>query len=125
MHPLHIHSTWESFALFADGGSARRASPAVGLYTRTAPSVLNRTAEPSPTSVRLLPLLRVRSTLAHPCAGEHHRRTREQHHGIGPAPRRRGTGLAGLKGRVVALDGTLRAGPEDGGFRLTAVLPLR
>lgn len=38
---------------------------------------------------------------------------------------RRGTGLVGLKGRVVALGGTLHAGPEDHGFSVTAALPLR
>ncbi|PZH11381.1 two-component sensor histidine kinase [Streptomyces sp. NTH33] len=43
-----------------------------------------------------------------------------------PAPTagRRGTGLAGLRGRVVALGGTLHAGLEDHEFSVTAVLPL-
>ncbi|MEU6007735.1 histidine kinase [Streptomyces sp. NPDC047453] len=40
-----------------------------------------------------------------------------------PAPGR-GTGLVSLRGRVVALGGTLRAGPEDREFSVTAVLPL-
>ncbi len=41
-----------------------------------------------------------------------------------PTSGRRGTGLAGLRGRVVALGGTLHAGPEDHNFSVTAVLPL-
>ncbi|MFE7213898.1 sensor histidine kinase [Streptomyces sp. NPDC057611] len=41
-----------------------------------------------------------------------------------PAPGR-GTGLTGLRGRVVALGGTLHAGPEDREFSVAAVLPLR
>ncbi|MGW4818692.1 sensor histidine kinase [Streptomyces sp. NPDC004227] len=40
-----------------------------------------------------------------------------------PAPGR-GTGLPGLRGRVVALGGTLHAGPEDREFSVAAVLPL-
>ncbi|MFD4971419.1 sensor histidine kinase [Streptomyces sp. NPDC058424] len=40
-----------------------------------------------------------------------------------PAPGR-GTGLSGLRGRVVALGGTLHAGPEAREFSVTAVLPL-
>ncbi|GHE60017.1 two-component sensor histidine kinase [Streptomyces longispororuber] len=43
-----------------------------------------------------------------------------------PAPRpdgTRGRGLAGLQERVTMLGGTLRAGPHQGGFRVTAVLP--
>ncbi|MFJ1655824.1 sensor histidine kinase [Streptomyces sp. NPDC088337] len=36
----------------------------------------------------------------------------------------RGTGLAGLRGRVVALGGTLRSTPEDRTFSVTATLPL-
>ncbi|MEU8956427.1 sensor histidine kinase [Streptomyces sp. NPDC048518] len=36
-----------------------------------------------------------------------------------------GTGLAGMRERAAALDGTIEAGPRpDGGFRVTAVLPL-
>ncbi|MFJ9660504.1 sensor histidine kinase [Streptomyces griseoflavus] len=42
----------------------------------------------------------------------------------GPATGRRGTGLAGLRGRAAALGGTLHAGPEGREFRLTAALPL-
>lgn len=41
-----------------------------------------------------------------------------------PTAGRRGTGLAGLKGRVVALGGTLGVGPQDSEFRVAAVLPL-
>ncbi|WP_282794615.1 histidine kinase [Streptomyces sp. CC224B] len=43
-----------------------------------------------------------------------------------PAPRADGTGgrgLTGLQERVTMLGGTLRAGPHEGGFRVTAVLP--
>lgn len=36
-----------------------------------------------------------------------------------------GNGLAGMRERAAALDGTIEAGPRpDGGFRVTAVLPL-
>ncbi|MET9624381.1 histidine kinase [Streptomyces sp. NPDC006464] len=36
-----------------------------------------------------------------------------------------GSGLAGLRERLAAVDGTLRAGPEDGGtFRVTATVPV-
>ncbi|MGY3202044.1 signal transduction histidine kinase [Streptomyces sp. TE5632] len=38
--------------------------------------------------------------------------------------RRRGTGLAGLRGRAVALGGSLQAGPKDREFSVAAVLPL-
>ncbi|MEU2979522.1 ATP-binding protein [Streptomyces hirsutus] len=41
-----------------------------------------------------------------------------------PATGGRGTGLAGLKGQVVALGGTLCAGPEEREFSVAAVLPL-
>ncbi|MET8112682.1 sensor histidine kinase [Streptomyces prasinus] len=37
---------------------------------------------------------------------------------------RRGTGLAGIRGRTVALGGTLHAGPKDREFSVAAVLPL-
>ncbi|MFE9927157.1 sensor histidine kinase [Streptomyces sp. NPDC005774] len=40
-----------------------------------------------------------------------------------PPAGRRGTGLAGLRGRAVALGGTLHAGPKDREFSVTAVLP--
>ncbi|WP_190081483.1 sensor histidine kinase [Streptomyces longisporoflavus] len=37
-----------------------------------------------------------------------------------------GNGLAGMRERAAALDGTIEAGPRpDGGFRVTAVLPIR
>ncbi|WP_435599994.1 sensor histidine kinase [Streptomyces sp. C10-9-1] len=39
------------------------------------------------------------------------------------AKARRGTGITGLRGRVVALGGTLLTGHEDGEFTLTAALP--
>ncbi|MFH9473416.1 sensor histidine kinase [Streptomyces anulatus] len=40
-----------------------------------------------------------------------------------PASPRRGTGLAGLRGRVLALGGEFTAGAEDGTFTLTAAVP--
>ncbi|MFF4448820.1 sensor histidine kinase [Streptomyces sp. NPDC001502] len=39
------------------------------------------------------------------------------------APTSGGRGLTGLRERVVVLGGTLRTGPHQGGFRVTAVLP--
>ncbi|MBT2539477.1 two-component sensor histidine kinase [Streptomyces sp. ISL-44] len=43
-----------------------------------------------------------------------------------PRMRRSGTGLAGLRGRVEAAGGTLRAGADaDGGWRVCAVFPAR
>ncbi|MFI8498380.1 sensor histidine kinase [Streptomyces sp. NPDC085524] len=44
--------------------------------------------------------------------------------GLLPGRRRGGTGLAGLRGRVEAVGGTLSAGPNpDGGWRVCAVFP--
>ncbi|MET8160680.1 histidine kinase [Sphaerisporangium sp. NPDC005289] len=40
-----------------------------------------------------------------------------------PAPASGGSGIAGLRERVRLLGGTLRAGPRDGGFTVTARLP--
>ncbi|MFG2982889.1 sensor histidine kinase [Streptomyces sp. NPDC048258] len=46
--------------------------------------------------------------------------------GLLPRIRRSGTGLAGLRGRVEAAGGTLRAGADaDGGWRVCAVFPAR
>ncbi|MFD3696681.1 sensor histidine kinase [Streptomyces sp. NPDC058646] len=46
--------------------------------------------------------------------------------GLLPRRRRGGTGLAGLRGRVEAAGGTLRAGAAtDGGWRVSAVFPAR
>ncbi|MCX4692132.1 sensor histidine kinase [Streptomyces sp. NBC_01408] len=46
--------------------------------------------------------------------------------GLLPRRRRSGTGLAGLRGRVEAAGGTLRAGTgADGGWRVSAVFPPR
>ncbi|MCT4357204.1 histidine kinase [Streptomyces sp. Je 1-79] len=41
------------------------------------------------------------------------------------APMGRGSGLAGLRERLAAVDGTLEAGPDDdGGFQVTALVPV-
>ncbi|MFJ3876413.1 sensor histidine kinase [Streptomyces sp. NPDC090077] len=45
--------------------------------------------------------------------------------GDGPVPGPGGRGLAGLRERVAVLGGTLRTGPCQDGFRVTAVLPHR
>ncbi|WP_307825028.1 histidine kinase [Streptomyces sp. M2CJ-2] len=66
------------------------------------------------------------------CAGADDIRLTVRNDGVAadPAPslppttgRRRGTGLAGLRGRAVALGGTLQAGPKDREFSVAAVLP--
>jgi signal transduction histidine kinase len=45
--------------------------------------------------------------------------------GVGAPERGGGHGLAGMRERVTALGGRLRAGPgPDGGYRVTAVLPM-
>ncbi|MGY0017770.1 sensor histidine kinase [Streptomyces sp. YJ-C3] len=40
-----------------------------------------------------------------------------------PPPPGSGTGLIGLRARITALGGTFDAGPHEGGFRVTALLP--
>jgi signal transduction histidine kinase len=50
---------------------------------------------------------------------------RNQDSGISSAPTRGAGGLAGLRERVRLLGGTLDAGPHDGGFTVTARIPLR
>lgn len=65
------------------------------------------------------------------CAGADDIRLTVRNDGVAdPAPpfppatgRQRGTGLAGLRGRAVALGGTLQAGPNDREFSVAAVLP--
>jgi len=70
-------------------------------------------ATPAPDSARTLTV-----TVQNTAPSGHHRRPT----GIA---RRGGLGLAGLTDRVTTLGGTLDAGPHgDGGWRLTAVLPL-
>ncbi|WP_406054423.1 histidine kinase [Streptomyces sp. NBC_01077] len=45
------------------------------------------------------------------------------HPAEGPSPRAGGRGLTGLRERVTVLGGSLRTGPYQGGFHVTAVLP--
>ncbi|MEV6247831.1 ATP-binding protein [Streptomyces sp. NPDC051742] len=60
---------------------------------------------------------RVSIESAAPPAGEPTHRTEGSQAGTG------GQGLTGLRERVTVLGGSLRTGPHDGGFRVTAVLP--